>query len=85
LAKQGLFFLMWGASIHGVSTQRKDAFMRRAILGTLFVPLISTTAAFAQEGFVLQEKPSAQCSIHLCDSINGPSYAEDGSIIRPIG
>lgn len=59
--------------------------MRRAILGTLFVPLISTTAAFAQEGFVLQEKPSAQCSIHLCNSINGPSYAEDGSIIRPIG
>ncbi|MGB7335385.1 MAG: cytochrome P460 family protein, partial [Salaquimonas sp.] len=41
--------------------------------------------AFSQEGFVLQDKPSAQCSIYLCDSINGPTYLEDGSIVRPIG
>lgn len=59
--------------------------MRKAI-GIAGVTLLGAAApALAQEGFIIQDKPSAQCSIHLCDSINGPSYAEDGSIIRPIG
>lgn len=59
--------------------------MRKIIFSLAMVPLIFPTETLAQEGFVLQDEPSAQCSIHLCNSINGPSYAEDGSIIRPIG
>ncbi|MGB7287850.1 MAG: hypothetical protein WBC71_13040, partial [Salaquimonas sp.] len=59
--------------------------MWRLILAfTLFLGF-PVGGAFSQEGFVLQDKPSAQCSIYLCDSINGPTYLEDGSIVRPIG
>ncbi len=45
----------------------------------------AATPARAQEGFVLQDEPSAQCSLYLCDTINGPSYTADGAIVRPIG
>ncbi len=59
--------------------------MRRTLLSLAVLPFTVGTSAIAQEGFIIQDKPSAQCSIHLCDSINGPTYAEDGSIVRPIG
>ena len=56
----------------------------KKIMGAVFFATL-TSSTFAQEGFKILDKPSAQCSIHLCDSINGPSYAKDGSIVRPIG
>lgn len=59
--------------------------MRKLISLALLAQMSATIPAMAQEGFVLQDKPSAQCSIYLCDSINGPTYAPDGSIVRPIG
>ena len=59
--------------------------MKKTLFGLSALLCVAATGAVAQEGFVLQDKPSAQCSIHLCDSINGPSYAADGSLVRPIG
>lgn len=59
--------------------------MRKALIGALTLSCLGTPPAVSQEGFVLQETPSAQCSIYLCETINGPSYAPDGSILRPIG
>ena len=59
--------------------------MNKVILGLSALATMFYFSASAQEGFVLQDKPSAQCSQYMCDSINGPSYTKDGAIIRPIG
>lgn len=59
--------------------------MKLSTLALASAALLTGPLALAQEGFVLQGKPSAQCSMHRCDTINGPSYAKDGSIVRPTG